>query len=161
ERLSGIDTQQRFLREVRAVARVNHPHIVLAYDADLVGETAYIAMEFVEGTDLARRLRHQGPLPVSEAIRCAVQALRGLQHAHQLGMVHRDIKPSNLMLTTRPEGLLVKILDLGLARLHALSSDVEPNTTLTREGSIVGTPDYIAPEQVRDPHRADARADIY
>src|SRR5262249_18619818 len=110
EKLGNAELQRRFLREVLAASRLDHPNVVHAFDAGMVGDAAYIAMEFVEGGDLARRLREQGPLPVAEAVGYVVQALRGLQHAHERGLVHRDVKPSNLIRTK--EGT-VKVLDLG------------------------------------------------
>ncbi len=129
-------------------------------------------MEFVEGQSLADYLRRQGPLPLAEACSYARQATLGLQHAHEKGMVHRDIKPHNLMLTPRGE---VKILDFGLARLGQSGpseseltqpADDAPDSgaereNLTGEGAMMGTVDYIAPEQAADAHAADIRADIY
>jgi serine/threonine protein kinase len=90
---------QRFHREVQAAARLSHPNIVAAYDAEQAGDTHFLVMEFVEGTDLATLVRQRGPLPVAEACEYIRQAAEGLEHAHRLGMVHRDIKPQNLMLS--------------------------------------------------------------
>jgi serine/threonine protein kinase len=112
-------------------------------------------MEFVEGTDLARVVDRQGPLPVGEACEYARQAAVGHQHAFEEGMVHRDIKPQNLMRTTRGR---IKILDFGLARF---ASEIVSLGGLTAEGLVLGSADYIAPEQIHDPHAADIRADIY
>ena len=147
---------ERFRREVRSAARLaSHPNIVAAYDAEQAGETHFLVMEFVEGTDLARLVDRRGPLPVGEACEYARQAALGLQHAFEDGMVHRDIKPQNLMRTTRGQ---VKILDFGLARF---ASEVGSHAGVTAEGMVLGTADYIAPEQIDDPHAADIRADIY
>ena len=147
---------ERFRREVRSAARLaSHPNIVAAYDAEQAGETHMLVMEFVEGTDLARLVDRRGPLPVGEACEYARQAALGLQHAFEDGMVHRDIKPQNLMRTTRGQ---VKILDFGLARF---ASEVGSQAGVTAEGMVLGSADYIAPEQIDDPHAADIRADIY
>jgi hypothetical protein len=145
----------RFRREVRAAARLMHPNIVIAYDAEQAGDTHFLVMEFVAGTSLAALVAEQGPLPVAEACDYVRQAALGLQHAFERGMVHRDIKPQNLMRT--PEGLL-KILDFGLANFVTESAGAGE---LTEVGSVMGTPDYLAPEQARDAHAADIRADIY
>lgn len=180
---------ERFRREVKAAARLNHPNIVAAYDADQVGPLHFLVMEFVPGTSLARLVADRGPLSVREACDYVRQAALGLQHAHEHGMVHRDIKPQNLMLT--PDGQ-IKILDFGLAHFVSefdrppvpgdpeaaaaptaldadpgATQDVEGNDagvsggTLTSVGGVVGSPDYIAPEQILDAHHADVRADIY
>jgi len=147
---------ERFRREVKAAARLaSHPNIVAAYDAEQAGETHMLVMEFIEGTDLAKLVKRRGPLPVGEACEYARQAALGLQHAFKDGMVHRDIKPQNLMLTTRGQ---IKILDFGLARF---ASEIASQGGLTAEGMVLGSADYIAPEQIDDPHAADIRADIY
>ena len=112
-------------------------------------------MEFVEGTDLARYVEKKGPLPVAHACHFIRQAALGLQHAHERGMVHRDIKPHNLMLTAQG---VVKVMDFGLARL---AREEAGGAGLTGENVLMGTADYIAPEQAEDAHRADIRADIY
>jgi WD40 repeat protein len=164
---------ERFRREARAAARLAHPNIVAGYDADQAGDFHFLVMEYVEGTSLARLLADKGRLPVALACDYVRQAALGLQHAHEQGMVHRDIKPHNLMLT--PDGR-VKILDFGLARFAVESApaataaavEAASNTPtgsapgpLTQLGTVIGTPDYIAPEQAADAHAADIRADIY
>jgi S1-C subfamily serine protease/tRNA A-37 threonylcarbamoyl transferase component Bud32 len=159
---------ERFRREVKAAARLTHPNIVTAYDADQAGDTHFLVMEYVEGISLARLVTERGRLPVAEACEYARQVALGLQHANERGMVHRDIKPQNLM---RTPGGQIKILDFGLARfameappagaLLAADPAAPPTGSLTQTGSVVGTPDYIAPEQVRDAHTADIRADLY
>jgi serine/threonine protein kinase len=146
---------ERFRREVRTAARLIHPNIVTAFDAEQVGDCHFLVMEYVEGQSLDRVVQTRGRLPLSEACDYVRQAALGLQYAHERGMVHRDIKPQNLMRT--PEGQ-VKILDFGLARFL---SEGKPATALTQFGVIMGTPDYIAPEQAHDPRAADIRADIY
>ncbi len=168
---------ERFRGEVKAAARLaSHPNIVAAYDAEQAGETHMLVMEFVEGTDLAELVRRRGPLPVDEACEYARQAALGLQHASLDGMVHRDIKPQNLMRTTRGQ---VKILDFGLARFASeaashrgqvkildfgvarFTGEAATPGGMTAQGMVLGSADYIAPEQIDDPHAADIRADIY
>jgi WD40 repeat protein len=146
---------ERFRREVKAAARLSHPNIVHAYDAEQAGPTHFLVMEYVEGTSLDRLVRQRGPLPVPEACDQVCQAALGLQHAFEQGMVHRDIKPHNLMRT--PQGQ-VKILDFGLAHF---GREVKPEEDSATAGTIMGTPDYLAPEQARDAHSADIRADLY
>jgi formylglycine-generating enzyme required for sulfatase activity/tRNA A-37 threonylcarbamoyl transferase component Bud32 len=146
---------ERFRREVKAAARLSHPNIVAAFDAEQVGDTHFLVMEYVEGTSLAQVVEQEGPLPVALACDYIRQAALGLQHAHEQGMAHRDLKPHNLMVT--PNGL-VKILDFGLARL---ATETAKGPALTQDNVVMGTPDYIAPEQATDARRADIRADIY
>jgi serine/threonine protein kinase len=145
----------RFQREAKALAKLAHPGIVQAYDSEQDGDRHFLVMEYVEGGTLAGLLKQNGRLHAAVAADYIHQAALALQHAHDKGLVHRDLKPSNLLITPDRR---VKILDLGLARF--LQDQVgDPN--LTREGSGLGTPDYAAPEQYRDAHRADARADLY
>ena len=146
---------ERFHREVKAAARLSHPNIVTAFDAEQAGGMHMLVMEYVEGKDLAHFLADRGPLPANEACHYARQAALGLQHAHERGMVHRDIKPQNLMRLRRG---VVKILDFGLARF---ASEVAARGGLTSQNMILGSVDYMAPEQIADPHAADTRADIY
>ncbi len=158
ERLANEEAVRRFHREIRAAAQLSHPNIVLAYDADEVNGTHFFAMEFVEGSDLAKLIKQHGPMPVAQACDCVRQAAVGLLHAHERGMVHRDIKPHNLLLTKQG---VVKILDMGLARLTHADEDGEASTTMTQEGVVMGTPDYMAPEQAEESHSVDVRADLY
>jgi serine/threonine protein kinase len=151
----------RFLREIRSAARLHHPNIVTAYAALRLGESLLLAMEYVDGLDLARIVKANGPLPVAHACNYIHQAALGLQHAHEHGMVHRDIKPANLILARaggRDQRAVVKVLDFGLAKV---TLEGQRDSELTREGQMLGTPDYIAPEQIRDAQSADTRADIY
>jgi eukaryotic-like serine/threonine-protein kinase len=158
---------ERFQREVKAAAQLDHPNIVRAYDADEAGGTHFLVMEFIEGTDLAKYVRKYGPLLVPYACDFIRQTAQGLQYAHEKNMVHRDIKPHNLMLTRsqrspeagdRGEGTVVKVTDFGLARMaRGLASE----SGMTGENMLMGTLDYIAPEQAEDAHGADIRADIY
>lgn len=148
----------RFQREFRALGKVQHPHIVKALDADFQGDTIFYVMEYFDGTDLSRYVRTNGPLPVGEAAEYVLQTADALQHAHEAGLIHRDVKPSNLLLT-EPEHL-IKVLDLGLSRCESPTND-SVFDQLTRAGAIIGTPDYMSPEQVREPRRADIRSDLY
>jgi Protein kinase domain/Right handed beta helix region len=145
----------RFSREARALAHLSHPGITQAYDSGQHGNRHFLVMELVRGRSLAGELSDKGPLAPTRAADYVHQAALALQHAHQHGLVHRDVKPSNLLVT--PEGQ-VKLLDLGLARF--LQDQID-DATLTREGVGMGTPDYAAPEQFRDAHKADPRSDIY
>src|SRR5581483_8080916 len=146
---------ERFGREVKAAAKLDHPNIVKAYDAERAGDLQLLAMEYVEGLSLADVLAKKGPLPIPNACHYVRQAALGLQHAHEKGMVHRDLKPHNLMLT--PKGV-VKILDFGLAKLV---SERQKQGGLTHDNAVMGTPQYLAPEQATDSKSADIRADIY
>jgi serine/threonine protein kinase len=167
ERLQHPDMVNRFHREALAAARLSHPNVVAVFGADQEGEVHYLAMEYVAGLTLQRLVEESGPLSVAHACEVIRQSALGLQHAADQALVHRDIKPSNLMVVARPgEPLpprpIVKILDMGVARLYQLRDVPEESlTTLTRDGVVIGTPDYIAPEQLEDPHRADIRADLY
>lgn len=163
---------ERFRQEVQAVAALNDPHIVAAYDAASLGNLHFLVMEYVEGEDLGRRLEREGPLPIDFACECIRQAAEGLQHAHERGMIHRDIKPGNLLVSRDPETgrPLVKVLDLGLARLvveddfPAIETEVDPGSVdsrLTRMDQILGTPDYMSPEQATDIRLVDIRSDIF
>ncbi len=147
----------RFDREMKAVGKVEHPHLVRAYDAGEDHGTHYLAMEYIDGMDLARYVRERGPLTVPQTLQVMIQAASGLAEAHRAQLIHRDIKPANLMLTR--DGV-VKITDLGLARLQNRST-AEQDGSLTSSGQILGTPDFMAPEQWDDTHTADARSDLY
>jgi serine/threonine protein kinase len=155
--LKSPDAVKRFYREVEAAARLDHPNIVTAHDASEHEGVHYLVMQFVEGKDLAAIVKERGPLPVAQAVDCVLQAARGLEYAHAQGIVHRDIKPGNLLLDTAGT---VKILDMGLARVAGLEGDPHAEK-LTQSGQVMGSVDYMAPEQALDTHTADARADIY
>jgi serine/threonine-protein kinase len=174
---------KRFEREAKSAAQLMHPNVVVIYDYGESNGYHYLAMEFVEGTDLAKMVQQQGLLPIQQACEYIRQAALGLQHAHERGVIHRDIKPGNLLvarptaaglrsgpvrLPTRPTDTqpigqairsgagIVKILDMGLARLEG-----DDQSQLTQAGAVIGTPDFIAPEQATDASTVDHRADIY
>jgi len=185
ELVTDAEVVARFYREIEVVSKLSHPNVVHAYDAGPIGPTHFLAMEYVEGIDLTRLVETHGPLPLAQACDFIAQAALGLQHAHEQGLVHRDIKPSNLMVM-RAEGNksrvdghqspgsrcevltpamlgtgLLKVLDLGLARFQR-ATDSRGLAPLTQDGKgMMGTPDYMAPEQALDLHSADARADVY
>jgi len=169
EFLGDAEGVGRFRREIQLVSQLDHPNVVRALDGGASGDTLFLAMEFVEGSDLGKLVKQSGPLPVMQACEYVRQAALGLQHVHERGLVHRDIKPHNLLMSVR-EGV-VKLADLGLARLHrafdgevtsALTGAQVASGTLTPQNAILmGTADFLAPEQALDFHNADIRADIY
>lgn len=148
----------RFDREIRAIGKLNHPNIVTAYSAQQIGDAMVCCMEYVSGDDLAKVVKEKGPLSVSKACYYIYQAAQGLQHAFERNMIHRDIKPHNLMLTQEGRKQTIKILDFGLAKSITNTMD---QSMLTGAGHVLGTPSYMAPEQIQDASRADIRADIY
>ncbi len=148
--------RERFLREARAAATLDHPNVVRVFDLCQEGRLLYLVMEYVEGISLQALVARNGPLAVETACHYARQVLYGLQHAHDLGFVHRDIKPANLLLDRAG---VMKILDLGLVR-----SQADAAAGLTRKldnRTILGTADYVAPEQAVDSSSVDIRADLY
>jgi phosphate ABC transporter phosphate-binding protein len=148
---------QRFQREVETLAQLSHVNIIMAFDAGEAPAGPFLVMEFVQGRDLASEVKATGPLSVADAVDCVLQAARGLEYAHDRGLIHRDIKPANLMRDARG---VVKVADLGLARIRTAHA-VETESVLTQAGGMVGTVDYMAPEQAVDSTTVDHRADIY
>ncbi len=146
----------RFEREIAAVGRLAHPSVVTAFNASQQDGTHYLLMEYVEGETLSQLVRREGPLPVEVACEIVRQAAIGMQHVHENGLVHRDIKPSNLMLTCDGR---VRILDLGLARFDV--DEDRPADEITSTGQVMGTIEFMAPEQAAGTEAADARTDVY
>lgn len=160
--IANSEAIERFHQEVRAAAQLSHPNIVGAFDAEQAGNLHFLVMEYVEGKSLAQWVQQRGPLTIVQACNATRQICQGLQHAHERGMTHRDIKPQNLMLAKNGK---IKILDFGLARFEreqiAVSPTAPTESELTAFGTLLGTPDYMAPEQATDARLADARSDIF
>ena len=187
ELLADAEVLSRFRREVESISRLDHPNVVRAYDAGPLGSVYGLVMEYVDGTDLGRLVRQEGPLPAAHACEFIRQAAVGLQYIHEQGLVHRDIKPPNLILRIadtglrtedrpasprpaegasqsairNPQSAIIKILDLGLARLPRGVRSPVTNLVTPTGAVMMGTPDYLAPEQALDFHAADIRSDIY
>jgi formylglycine-generating enzyme required for sulfatase activity len=155
ELLPSPAARARFAREVKALARLASPHIVAVHDAGEARGKDFLVMEYIDGVNLSDLIKDKGPLSIPLALNYLIQAARGIEQAHSAGIVHRDIKPANLLVDTRG---LVKVLDLGLARLPA---DQQTESELTSHGVVMGTAGFMAPEQAADVRRADHRADIY
>ncbi|MFM8271838.1 MAG: serine/threonine-protein kinase [Gemmata sp.] len=170
-RAKNPHTLGRFQREARLLTQLDHPNVVRAYQVGEFSGVHYIVMEFLEGETLADTLERCSQLPWAEAVRLVRQILDGLQHLHERSVVHRDLKPANVMLTPAPApdkpgatwDATAKILDVGLGRelFDESAPEAQIETQLTQEGSVLGTPDYLAPEQAKDAHSADIRADVY
>jgi serine/threonine-protein kinase len=179
QHLAGkADVIRQFRAELQVITKLSHPNIIKTYDAHQEGAIHYFAMEFVEGMDLERFVARMGPLPIDQACDYVRQIAQGLQHAHQLGLVHRDVKPANLFLlhpplpagngipVRRPDPIM-KIIDWGLARCARDPADQSGGAPMpaslidVEKGRLLGTADYIAPEQAQDPTLVDIRADIY
>jgi serine/threonine protein kinase len=158
-RKSGLsqDSIKRFQREVLASAKLIHPNIVTAFDAGEQNRIHYLVMEYVEGGDLKSLLDREGPLPLSKALHYVIQTARGMQYAHEKQIIHRDIKPANLLVDNTG---CIKILDLGLARI-VQEGALEDEQQLTADGALMGTVDFLSPEQSLDTKTADVRSDIY
>ncbi len=154
-RVNDSSYLERFRLEARAVAKLDDPNIVRAYDIDNEGDVHYIVMEFVDGQDLHQIVAGQGPMDYDSAADYVAQVANGLQHAHEMGLVHRDIKPANCLVDRHNT---VKLLELGLAKL---TEDDQASLTMANEENVLGTADYLAPEQALNSHDADSRSDIY
>lgn len=156
--IESPEAMERFLREIQSAGKLRHDNVVGAYSALHGDNLLGFAMEYIDGKDLAQVVAAQGPLSVVHACHYIRQAALGLQHAHEKGMIHRDIKPQNLILAREGKKHTVKILDFGLAKA---TRDKKIDTGLTGVGALLGTPDYMAPEQILDAASADIRSDIY
>ena len=146
---------ERFQREAKAIASLNHPNIVHAFDIDNEKDTHYIVMEYVDGADLQTLVRKHGPLPFAVAADYIAQSARGLHHAHEAGLIHRDVKPANILVNKKG---VVKVLDLGLA---LFSEETDASLTMEYNDKVLGTADYLPPEQAINSHNIDSRADMY
>ncbi len=146
---------ERFQREAKAIASLNHPNIVRAFDIDNEKDTHYLVMEYVDGADLQTLVRKHGPLPFAVAADYIAQSARGLHHAHEAGLIHRDVKPANILVNKKG---VVKVLDLGLA---LFSEETDPSLTMEYNDKVLGTADYLPPEQAINSHKIDSRADMY
>lgn len=155
KRVSDSSYLARFQLEAKAIASLNHPNIVLAYDIDNEGDVHYIVMEYVDGLDLQALVKRDGALDPSTAADVIAQAARGLAHAHENGVIHRDVKPANLLVDSKH---IVRLLDMGLALMGA---EEEESLTVANNENVLGTADYLAPEQALNSHSVDHRADIY
>jgi serine/threonine protein kinase len=159
DRIASQVVARRFLREIRLTSSLEHPNIVRATDAGRVGRQFYLATEFIAGEDLGTAVRQRGPLPIADACLVVYQASLALQYIHGKGLVHRDLKPSNLVREDATRS--VKLLDLGLSGFNAKADPGSLAGTITRDGVMLGTPDFMAPEQIHNPHGVDIRADLY
>ncbi len=155
KRVKDASYLARFQLEAKAIASLNHPNIVLAYDIDNEGDVHFIVMEYVDGVDLQVLVKRDGALDPSTAAELIAQSARGLDHAHNNGVIHRDVKPANLLID---QDGVVRLLDMGLA---LVSADDDESLTVANNENVLGTADYLAPEQALNSHTVDHRADIY
>ncbi len=156
-----VETVSRFINEARAAARIDNDHVARVLDVGRLEDgLPYMVLEFLSGWDLAYALRHRGPLPIPDVADYLLQSIEAIAHAHAAGIVHRDLKPSNLFLARRSDGTArVKVLDFGISKITGTGD--EPEASVTRTDTMLGSPAYMSPEQLRDAKRVDARSDIW
>jgi serine/threonine-protein kinase len=160
--LSQKSSVARFLREARAIAQLSSEHIVRVMDVGLENGHPYLVMELLEGRDLYEALNVDGPFPIAEAVDCVLQVLAGIAEAHAAGIVHRDLKPANIFIAERSDGYIVKVLDFGVAKVDVeVESRAGDRGRLTTDTATIGSPSYMAPEQVRAARDVDNRADLW
>jgi len=152
--------RELFQKEIHAAGRLRHPNIVTAYDAHITADRSYLVMEFVDGPNLSQLVKEQGPLPIEQACEYIRQAAVGLGDAHPMGLVHRDVKPSNCLVEQTPSGPQVKILDFGLTLVTAGDTGLG-EAAMNAANVVLGTPDYVSPEQARNQYAVDGRSDLY
>ncbi|MET0389879.1 MAG: protein kinase [Polyangiales bacterium] len=154
------DAVNRFIREAQVAGRVDHPNVVEVYDVGQEGQSFYMVMELLHGESLAQRIASKGRLSAQELAQILIPVTRGLSAAHAAGVIHRDLKPDNIFLCHGHEGApeVPKVLDFGISKISALSGEVQAG--ITRQGAVMGTPHYMAPEQIRS-QPVDARTDVY
>ncbi len=158
ERARRESAAGRFVQEARLAARANSPHLVRVFDAGMHGDAPFMVMELLEGRSLEAEMERRGPLPLGEAVGIVRDACRGIAELHARGIVHRDIKPANLFLAGTGGRRTLKVLDLGISK--ALDT-IAPGAALTVGRLMLGTPDYMSPEQIDDPRSVDARSDVW
>lgn len=161
EACEHTEYKERFLREARAAVRIQSEHVARVIDVGtLEGGAPYMVMEFLRGSDFSQLLEERGALPISEAVDYVLQACEAVAEAHAVGIIHRDLKPSNLFLTERADGTpLVKVLDFGISKIRPDAETVSPD--LTASATVLGSPMYISPEQIRNPKTVDERTDVW
>jgi len=162
EMLANTEAVARFRREARAAVKIKSEHVARVSDVGTLDNGApYMVMEYLDGSDLSAWLANKGALPLAQAVDFVLQACEAIAEAHALGIVHRDLKPSNLFVVRRPDGgLSVKVLDFGISKVAATGGS-SPNAAMTRTSSLMGSPLYMSPEQVRSSRDVDTRADIW
>jgi serine/threonine-protein kinase len=155
-------SRRRMMQEARAAQQLSSEHVVRVFDVGLVGDSPYIVMELLVGSDLGMLVAERGPLPIMDAVDYVLQACVGMAEAHAAGIIHRDLKPSNLFLSRTAAGAtLIKIVDFGISKVGEPARLEDATGERTADGSLLGSPYYMSPEQLRNPTRVDARTDVW